>query len=216
MGWASYFEDIQERLSDDLDNLKRYVDSSTTSHSSTSPDIAEVRRRLTRWLKSADEVMKQVQDRIDLAAKSSVDLAHRVITLEEENVQLSGNLVELNQARRTIDQLQKDNERLQQLAEEQRREIQDVKQNLATTQADLTRLTSKVERLKRQIETEKALTRSAETELTKLRHENQLIADREREIWQTFSDTIYNSYGGETDEIVHTVEDLKLKFKGSK
>ncbi len=81
MGWASYLEDISERLTDDLARLEKLVGPKGAAPVNV---WVEVRTVLTK----ASNTVRDLQNHLDLATDPDVELSARVIELERENRRL--------------------------------------------------------------------------------------------------------------------------------
>lgn len=81
MGWASYLEDIIDKLNSDLDRVKR----DTSSGLNQSAHVQALVRVCERFLVAIDE-------HLELATDPKLDLAHEVVTLREANASLARRL----------------------------------------------------------------------------------------------------------------------------
>jgi predicted nuclease with TOPRIM domain len=90
MGWASYLEDIIERLSSDLDEIRN----------ASTPDI-ERPAKLRALIRVCERFIADINEHLEVATDPQLDLANELIKLKEANrrLGLKANLLEENQQR---------------------------------------------------------------------------------------------------------------------
>ena len=88
MGYASYLEDIHERLSRDLVSFRRIVEAPDTSG-------LEAKRKAQSLLNACEGVLKEIERLQELVKDPRFDLAYEVTQLDEERRELEAEISQL-------------------------------------------------------------------------------------------------------------------------
>ncbi len=92
MGFASYIEDIQKRLDDDLLHFKQALDVNSEPTANPWNVIAEHKRRLDSIYLKAQRLIQDIHGMLDLATNPALDVAVEIMRLRGEKAQLENNL----------------------------------------------------------------------------------------------------------------------------
>ncbi len=96
MGWASYLEDIQDRLSNDHHHLRAVLDR-PSSHS------AELQGHARALLVACEGVLLSIREHLELATDPEFDLSFEIAELDREKAALERQVVELSARRSELD-----------------------------------------------------------------------------------------------------------------
>ncbi len=99
MGFASYIEDIQKRLDDDLQHFRQTLDGQPPSNANPWEIIAGHKRQLDGIYLKAQRILADIHRMLDLATDPRLDVAVEVVALRTEKAHLEG---ELRAARREM------------------------------------------------------------------------------------------------------------------
>src|SRR5215218_5819914 len=109
MGWASFLENILQRLNSDLDLIKE------SRNADRRKPTKETERHLNALIRVCEKFMAEIRTHLDLATDPDVDVAHEIIELRKQNAALTTKVallaeteIKLANTQSRCQQLQKD------------------------------------------------------------------------------------------------------------
>lgn len=97
MGWVSTLEDIVERLTSDLDNIKRNY--------RTKSSTVEDRPKLQALIRTCEKFIDDVNKHMELATSPEINLAAELLELKKENAVLRAKVKELEDTKKKLGEL---------------------------------------------------------------------------------------------------------------